>query len=62
MAICKGCGQEIKWVEMASGKKMPLDAKPLSAIEVKENIGAVVNVYMPHWATCTKANQFKKGA
>ena len=60
-SICKGCGQQIKWVMMASGAKMPLDAKPVKMIQVKEGIGAVIDVYTPHWATCPKAKNFKKG-
>lgn len=60
MAECRGCKQKIKWVEMASGKKMPLDEKPVSMIDVKDGIGAVVEVFTPHWATCPQANDFKK--
>ena len=60
MQKCKGCGKEIKWVVMASGAKMPLDAKPLQMIQVKEGIGESIPVYMPHWATCEKASRFKK--
>jgi len=57
---CKGCGLEIKWVIMASGVKMPLDAKPIQMIQVKEGIGEVIPVYMAHWATCKKAKDFKR--
>ena len=57
---CTGCGQEIKWVVMASGAKMPLDAKPVQMIQVKEEIGAVIPVYTAHWATCKKAKDFKR--
>ena len=60
MAKCRGCGKPIRWVEMISGKKMPLDEKPLSMVEVKEEIGDIISVYMPHWATCEKAADFKK--
>jgi hypothetical protein len=54
-AKCKACGAAILWVEMASGKKMPLDAKAVSMVEVKERIGQVVQVYVPHWSTCPGA-------
>lgn len=27
---CKSCGAEILWIKMASGKSMPVDAKPIS--------------------------------
>lgn len=59
MPACKGCGQLIKWVEMSSGKKMPLDFKPMQMIQVKEGIGAVVEAYTPHWASCSRVNDFK---
>lgn len=60
MSKCKGCGADIKWCETATGKKMPLDAVPKQMIQVKEGIGEVIPVYMPHWATCNKAKDFKK--
>jgi len=60
MPKCKGCGQEIKWVMMATGARMPLDAKPVKMIQVKEGIGAVIDVYTTHWATCPEATRFKK--
>lgn len=25
MSVCKGCGQEIRWIRMPSGKAMPVD-------------------------------------
>jgi len=60
MPKCKGCGQEIKWVEMATGKKMPLDHKPLQMVQVKDGIGEVIPVYMPHFATCPNAKEFRR--
>ena len=61
MPKCKSCHAEIKWVEMATGKKMPLNAKPMQMVQVKEGIGEVIPVYMPHWATCWDAEAWKKG-
>ena len=60
MAKCKGCGQEIQWIMMASGAKMPVDAKPIKMIQVREGIGGLIDVYTPHWTTCPKADLFKK--
>ena len=60
MPKCKGCGQEIQWIMMASGAKMPVDAKPTKLIQVKHGIGELIDVYTPHWATCPNADQFKK--
>ena len=33
MSRCKSCGAEIKWIPMASGKLMPVDAAPISYSE-----------------------------
>ena len=57
---CRGCGKELKWCEMPTGKKMPLDFKPLIMVQVKEGIGEMVEVYMPHWGSCEKAGQFRE--
>ncbi|MFH0958163.1 MAG: hypothetical protein V1897_05610 [Pseudomonadota bacterium] len=58
---CKKCGGDIKWCMMASGAKMPLDAKPKKFIQVKEGIGEVIDVYESHFATCPAADQFRRG-
>jgi len=60
MSKCNGCGQEIKWVMMASGAKMPLDVKPVNMIRVKEGIGEVIEVCRTHFETCPKAGIFRK--
>jgi hypothetical protein len=44
---CSGCGDPIEWWETPRKKKMPFT--------VKED-GSLV----PHWATCTKADQFRR--
>lgn len=61
MPECSACKAKIKWVETVNGKKMPLDAKPFQAVQVREGIGEVIEVYTPHWATCPGADQFRKG-
>ena len=30
MSRCKSCGAEIKWIRMKSGKRMPVDEKPIT--------------------------------
>ena len=30
MATCKSCGAEIRWIKMASGKVMPVNAEPVT--------------------------------
>jgi len=39
---------------------MPYNLEPVGMLEIKEAIAAIVQVYMPHWLTCSKANDFKK--
>lgn len=61
MSKCKGCGAEIKWVLTKNGKLMPLDAKlkkfyVISAADVPIQMQG----YEIHWATCPKAQDFKK--
>lgn len=73
MSVCKGCGQEIRWIEMISGKRMPIDPKPQRMVMLIEDLpegtvsnfqpdkGIIVTVYVTHWSTCPKAKDFKKG-
>jgi hypothetical protein len=41
---CRGCQAEIEWWDTPRGKFIPLDPGTLE----------------PHWATCPKADEFKK--
>ena len=64
MSKCKGCGAEIIWVRTPSGAMMPLDAKPEKRGVVQPaHPGPIVHIkdtYMPHWASCKHAKEFKK--
>lgn len=74
MPRCKGCGRPIKWVKTPKGKSMPLDPDPVKMVmvrmvekkDLKGNVVSVVetgfsiDAYMPHWATCPKADKFKR--
>ena len=42
---------------MQTGKAMPVDADP---IKVVTSDGRMITAYVPHWATCPKAKEFKK--
>ena len=65
MSKCKGCGADIKWIKMKSGKNMPVDEKPVKVVAEVIHDGfpewQVISAYNPHWATCEKAKEFKKG-
>lgn len=68
MATCKSCDAPIIWVQTASGKLMPLDAKP----ERRFVLGAAAGhgdgtrtaqsaeTYTSHFATCPQADQHRK--
>lgn len=65
---CQGCGVEVLWVRMQkSGKWMILDSKPKQMVVVARSpqtgaeLGGMVKVYEPHWGTCPKAGEFKRG-
>jgi len=61
MPKCKGCGAQIRWVKTANGKNMPLDEKEKLFYYRVENEWEIKRGRDPHWATCPKAAQFKKG-
>jgi len=61
VSLCKSCRAPLTWCETVNGKKMPLDATAFKAVQVKEGIGEVIDVHMPHWATCPGADTFRKG-
>lgn len=72
---CRGCGRAIIWGSTLTGGRMPLDAAPISeatpgsyqftgafdtiAPAAEDN---AAQIYMNHWATCPKAQQFKQPA
>ena len=60
MPKCKGCGKEILWIKMNTSGNMPVDPKSEKRICFIKGIGHIYDTYMPHWATCEKADQFKK--
>lgn len=67
MATCKGCGAEIIWRKMISGKNMPVDAEGITVVvegtnEGYENRWFTTIGYTPHWSTCPKADQFRGGS
>lgn len=55
---CRGCGAGVLWTVTAGGKKMPLDPKPVSGIDVES--GEVRRVRVSHFATCPNAGDFRR--
>ena len=77
MATCKGCGRRIVFFPTDARKLMPCDPDPVpfepdeSGSMMLFNNGKLVRArlsadsdlvgYVPHWATCSKADHFKGG-
>ena len=66
MVACGACGAEIRWALTDRGARMPLDAEPVKRAILTMQPGStdplveVVDTFMPHHATCPKADQFRK--
>lgn len=41
MSLCRSCGADIKWIELSSGKKMPVDSEAVSWDEAEEGMALV---------------------
>ena len=61
-STCKSCGASIIWLETPQGKKMPVDTKPEKRVIMGTHTGLahVLDAYMPHWATCPKADLHRR--
>ena len=57
MTRCHGCDAEIEWVKTPAGKSTPCDPKVLTIVT---EAGEVVKGRVSHFATCSKADRFRK--
>ena len=61
MAKCKGCGAVIVFIKLQSGKLTPIDAKQKSFYyNPKNDEWVLLKGHELHFATCPKADQFRK--
>ena len=75
-ATCSGCGKRVLWILTKEGKRVPLDPTPPTyglhvlndaadppTFEWRRTNGKDVQepVFVSHFATCTKANDFSWG-
>lgn len=60
---CKLCEEAIIFVKGPKGNTMVFNAKPKTAWYIDEQKGEARSFksYVPHWATCPNADQFRKG-
>jgi hypothetical protein len=61
-STCKSCKAAIKWVVLPSGKRMPVDAKGVSMVQLSADgeRGTVIHVHASHFSTCPEAAQHRK--
>lgn len=60
-SICRGCGAEIFFGATSAGKQIPLDIKPEKRfIRVGYCDVRMVDTYQSHFATCSKAGEFRR--
>lgn len=57
---CSGCGALIYWVVMRSGKRMPVDRGREQRVVYLDGEWRVLGSYKSHFASCPKADQFRK--
>ncbi len=59
---CDGCGSPIIFVKTAAtGKFIPLNSKPERRMVINADQKAEsITTWTPHWATCEKADDFRK--
>lgn len=58
---CKTCGKPIRFFSTPQGSSMPVEAEPEKrVIADQNNIGRVVDTYVPHWGNCAQADQHRR--
>ena len=60
MSKCRSCGNEIVWIELANGKKMPCDPLVLTVI-TKGPHPVVAQGRESHFSTCPDAGKWRQG-
>lgn len=57
-STCRGCAAEILWVRL-NGRWHPVNPRKLSIV-IDEGNGRLVSGHESHYATCPKADDFRK--
>lgn len=67
MSACRACGKEIFFGITPEGRKIPLNAKPITAFIVDESLkvnglslSKPTQVFITHFADCPAASDFRK--
>lgn len=74
VTFCKGCSAPLRWVPTAKGRKMPVEAAPvtvdgwtekatllyrLDGTRVTPDAWGWMYGHRPHWGSCSEAKQFQ---
>lgn len=54
---CRKCNTDIKFIKTEKGKNMPVDSR---LVTIVTEDGKVVKGYIPHWATCSDPDYFRR--
>lgn len=58
---CEGCGADIRFVMLDSGKHHPVEAKGRTLVLVDgDQRGRVVRLFDSHFASCSQADLFRR--
>jgi len=60
MSKCKSCGAEIRFLEMPSGRKMPVEFSEKMVIAKIDGELKAFSANIPHWANCPNADKHRK--
>lgn len=60
MTICKSCGAQIRFVEMPTGAKMPIEISPKNIVAKTGGQWRVITGYDSHFANCPGADKHRK--
>lgn len=61
--ICdgKGCGAEIRMIEMRTGGWMPVEAESQRRVVINTlGLGEIRDTHEPHWGNCPAAKKFRR--
>ena len=57
---CRGCGAPIVWGLTEAGKKVPLDPPEKRYVALRDGRFRIVETWTPHFATCSKRDDFRR--
>ena len=61
MSECNGCKAEIQWIKTPEGRNHPVDVPPVQIwIEQSDGSWKLQPGFTSHFATCPKADEFRK--